>query len=142
MKYKIKYKALDEEKEFELTWLGFWPYNKNRNMWEDKFNRLKDIVTDFVKEHYKFESNNYSNLILDDQGSPTIMVSYEHEGETQRIWVSWDMKDPNKITAYKTHKINSFRPFYPEELKLLDNLGIPLYEKFTEETGQEVEDWF
>ncbi len=117
-------------------------YYYNKDVWEDRYDKLKQTVTEFVKKHYKFVESEYSNHISNDQGSPTFMITYIHKGETQHIWVSWSLKNPKELEAYKTYRVNDYRPFYDEELRLLDRLDIPLSESFIKETGQSLRDWF
>jgi hypothetical protein len=141
MKKKIKFTFKAEDTKHILG-DEYFLYDSNRDQWEDKYNKLKAKVVKFVKEHYEFIDADYENAVLSDQGSPTFMVEYHHKGLKQMVWISWDMKDPSVIDAYKTKMINDFTPFYPEELRFLDGLDIDLYDKFTEEMKQSVTDWY
>lgn len=119
-----------------------YSYYYNKDVWEDNYDRLKELLTNFVKKHYTFLSNAYDTMILPNQGHPAIMVEYKDKHIRHTIWLTWSMDNPNQIYAYKTKDINTFTPFSSEELKFLDGLDLELFPAFTKETGQDITDWF
>ena len=144
-RYKIKFKAQDEKRPADAKHImgeQYHLYYYDRELWEPRHDEIKQKITDLVKKNYTFKSNSNGNIITNNQGRPVIMITYEHDGFVQMFWVLWDLIDVNKVFAYKTKIVNKYTPFYPEELRLLDMLDIPLYKNFADEVEQSVEDWF